>query len=131
MKTLFLALLACAALTARADCSLPLPEKNSPINDYLRSINRGSEGSLTAQVHSALFDLVEYTPMGCSDAEPDDAYGRFRIVAASRDDKGCAWLKLGVVPPGAAASRAPTPVLCAPASARFGGWSCRFGKPGQ
>jgi len=129
MKILSMALLACAALTAQADCPLPLPAKNSTINDYLRLINRGSEGSVTAQVHTALFDLVEYTPMGCSDAEPDDAYSRFRIRTASRDERSCAWLKLGIVPPGASATRAPTPVICTPASARVGGWSCRFEKP--
>lgn len=66
---------------------------------------------------------------GCSDAEPDDAYSRFRILAGSRDEKGCAWLHLGIVPPGAAAGRKPTPVVCAPANARVGGWSCRFEKP--
>jgi hypothetical protein len=126
MKILSMALLACAALTARADCPLPLPEKNSTINDYLRLINRGGEGSVTAQVHTALFDLVEYSPMGCSDAEPDDAYNRFRIRTAGRDERNCAWLKLGIVPPAAPATRTPTPVLCAPASARVGGWSCKF-----
>jgi hypothetical protein len=129
MKALLAALLAGAALSAQAACALPMPEKNGTINDYLRLINRGGEGSLTAQVHTALFDLVEYSPMGCSDAEPDDAYSRFRIITAIRDEKGCAWLKLGIVPPGAAASRKPTPVLCEPASARVGGWACRFGKP--
>lgn len=129
LKILLATLLACAALTARADCPLPLPEKSSTVNDYLRQINRGGEGSVTAQVHTALFDLVEYSPMGCGDAEPDDAYSRFRIRAASRDEKGCAWLKLGIVPPNAAASRVPTPVLCTPANARVGGWSCRFEKP--
>lgn len=129
MRILLAALLACAGFAARADCPLPLPEKNSTVGDYLRLINRGGEGSVTAQAHTALFDLVEYSPMGCGDAEPDDAYSRFRIRTASRDEKGCAWLKLGIVPPGASASRQPTPVLCAPASARVGGWSCRFGKP--
>lgn len=128
MKILTAALLACAALTARADCPLPLPEKNSTVGDYLRLINRGGEGSTTAQAHAALFDLVEYSPMGCGDAEPDDAYSRFRIRTASRDEKGCAWLKLGIVPPGAVANRPPTPVLCTPANARVGGWSCRFEK---
>ncbi|MCA1973706.1 MAG: hypothetical protein LDL44_12775 [Caenispirillum sp.] len=129
MRILLGTLLACAALTAGADCVLPLPEKNSTVADYLRQINRGAEGSVTAQAHTALFDLVEYTPMGCSDAEPDDAYSRFRIVAANRDEKNCAWLKLGIVPPGAPPSRAPTLVLCAPATTRVGGWACRFGKP--
>jgi hypothetical protein len=129
MRLLPALLLACAALTARADCPLPLPEKNSTIIDYLRLINRGNESSVTAQVHTALFDLVEYTPMGCSDAEPDDAYSRFRIRTASRDEKNCSWLKLGIVPPGAPASRAATPVICTPASSRVGGWSCRFEKP--
>lgn len=129
MRILLGVLLACAALTAGADCVLPLPEKHSTVADYLRLINRGGEGSVTAQVHTALFDLVEYTPMGCSDAEPDDAYSRFRIITAIRDEKGCAWLKLGIVPPGAGANRKPTPVLCEPASARVGGWACRFGKP--
>lgn len=130
MRILIGTVLACAALAAGADCALPLPEKNSTVADYLRQINRGSEGSVTAQAHTALFDLVEYTPMGCSDAEPDDAYSRFRIVAASRDERGCAWLKLGIVPPNADAGRKPTPVLCGPAAgARVGGWACRFGKP--
>lgn len=129
MRILLGILLACAALTAEAGCELPLPEKHGTVADYLRLINRGGEGSVTAQVHTALFDLVEYTPMGCSDAEPDDAYGRFRIRTASRDEKGCTWLKLGIVPPNADAGRKPTPVLCAPANARVGGWSCRFGKP--
>lgn len=128
MKILPVALLACAAFAARADCALPLPEKNSSVGDYLRLINRGGEGSITAQAHAALFDLVEYSPMGCGDAEPDDAYSRFRIRAARRDEKNCAWLKLGIVPPGAAAGRTPTPVLCSPSGARIGGWSCRFEK---
>jgi hypothetical protein len=129
MKILSMALLACAALTAQADCALPLPEKHSTINDYLRLINRGGEGSVSAQLHTALHDLVEYTPMGCSDAEPDDAYSRFRIRTASRDERNCAWLRLGIVPPGASASRQPTAVHCAPASARVGGWACRLERP--
>lgn len=128
-KVLLAVLLACAALPALADCALPLPKKNATVADYLREINRGPEASLPAQVHTALFDLLEYTPMGCSDAEPDDAYSKFRIRAASRDEKGCAWLRLGIVPPGAVASRVPTAVICTPARARVGGWSCRFEKP--
>jgi hypothetical protein len=128
MKTLPALLFACAALAARADCTLPLPEKDKTVGDYLMKINRGGEQSVTAQLHTALHDLVEYSPMGCSDAEPDDAYSRFRIRAASRDEKGCAWLKLGIVPPNAAAGRVPTLVLCAPANARVGGWACRFEK---
>lgn len=129
MKILPALLLACAALTARAGCPLPLPDKGKTVSNYLMKINRGGAGSVTAQLHTALFDLIEYSPMGCGDAEPDDAYSRFRIRTASRDEKNCAWLKLGIVPPGAAAGRVPTPVLCAPASARVGGWSCRFEKP--
>ncbi len=129
MKILPALLLACAALTAWAECALPLPGKGKTVNEYLMQLNRGDEASLTVQVRAALFDLVEYSPMGCGDAEPDDAYSRFRIRTASRDEKGCAWLKLGIVPPNASASRNPTPVLCAPASARIGGWACRFGKP--
>lgn len=129
MKILPALLLACAALPALGECPLPLPAKGKTVNEYLMQLNRGGEASLAAQLHTALYDLVEYTPMGCSDAEPDDAYSRFRIRTASRDEKGCAWLKLGIVPPNAAAARKPTPVLCAPASARVGGWACRFGKP--
>ena len=129
MKLLPALLLACAALPALADCALPLPARGRTVNEYLMQLNRGGETSLTAQVHTALFDLVEYSPMGCGDAEPDDSYSRFRIRTASRDEKGCAWLKLGIVPPNAAANRKPTPVLCTPANARVGGWSCRFKKP--
>ena len=79
MKILPALLLACAALPALADCALPLPGKGRTVIEYLMQINRGGETSLTAQVHAALFDLVEYSPMGCGDAEPDDSYSRFRI----------------------------------------------------
>lgn len=129
MRHILTILLACIVLTARAGCALPLPGKGKTVNEYLMQLNRSGEASLAAQLHTALFDLVEYTPMGCSDAEPDDAYSKFRIRTSSRDEKGCAWLKLGIVPPNADANRKPTPVLCAPASARVGGWACRFGKP--
>lgn len=130
MKRAIAGLLFTTALAApAAECPMPLPEKNSTVSDYLRQINRGSDSSVTAQLHAALYDLIEYSPMGCSDAEPDDAYSRFRVRTASRDEKGCAWLRLGIVPPGAAAGRKPTPVLCTLANARVGGWSCRFMLP--
>lgn len=116
----------CALTGHAAECTLPLPGKDKTINDYLMQINRGDERSISAQAHTALHDLVEYSPMGCGDAEPDDAYRKFRIITASRDEKNCNWLRLGIVPPGAAADRPPTPVLCTQASTRVGGWACRF-----
>lgn len=123
--TLFLT----ASAVSAAECELPLPAKNQSVNDYLMLINRGDERSTAAQAHAALRDLIEYTPMGCGDAEPDDAYRSFRIRTATRDVNGCSWLRLGIVPPRATADRPPTSVLCAPASARIGGWSCRFVPP--
>lgn len=123
---ILLPLLISSALAVASDCAIPLPKEGATVEDYLRQTNRSDEKSLAAQVHSALYDLVEYSPMGCGDAEPDDAYTKFRIRHASRDDRQCAWLRLGIVPPGASAERPPTPVVCAPASSRVGGWACKF-----
>jgi hypothetical protein len=117
--------------TLAASCDIPLPGKGKTLNDYLMQINRGGDESLIAQLHSALHDLVEYSPMGCGDAEPDDAYGKFPIRSAQRDEKSCRWLHLGVVPPGAAANRPPTRVICEPSRGRISGWSCRFVAPDQ
>lgn len=127
MKKLLLMLFLLATIgRAAAECAIPLPKAGALISDYLMQINRGDEESLAAQVHEALHDLVEYSPMGCGDAEPDDAYAKFRVRQASRDEKHCTWLRLGIVPPGAAADRPPTPVVCAPANNRVGGWACKF-----
>ncbi|MFA7293042.1 MAG: hypothetical protein WC023_12450 [Rhodocyclaceae bacterium] len=126
-----IALLFYAGSTLATPCDIPLPGKGRTLNDYLMQINRGDEKSTTAQLHTALHDLVEYSPMGCGDAEPDDAYGKFLIRSARRDEKECRWLHLGVTPPGAAADRPPTQVLCEPSKNRVGGWSCRFIAPDQ
>lgn len=126
MKKLLLMICCPSFALAATICDIPMPKAGATVGEYLMQTNRSDEKSLAAQIHSALFDLVEYSPMGCGDAEPDDAYTKFRIRTANRDEKRCAWLQLGIVPPAAKAERPPTPVICEPASKRIGGWGCRF-----
>lgn len=126
MRALCFVLLTAGVGTAAAECELPLPAGGAKVGDYLMQINRSDERSIAAQVHVALHDLVEYSPMGCGDAEPDDSYRNFTIRSAVRDERDCRWLRLAISPANAAVERAPTPLLCTPSTVRGGGWACRF-----
>jgi hypothetical protein len=103
-----------------AECQIVLPPPGTIVGDWVAKLREHKE--LTPrQLGEALWEVVEYTPMGCSDVSGEIGYDSFviRHVAA----EGCLRVRIGIVPPDAPPDRVPTPLTCGPAK-NSPGWAC-------
>jgi hypothetical protein len=109
-----------AAPALSAECQIPLPPPGTIVGDWVAKLRAHGEKIPRAR-GEALWEVVEYTPMGCSDVSGEIGYDAFSIrhIAA----EGCSRVRMGIVPPDSPSDRVPTPITCGPAKSSPG-WDC-------